>query len=570
MGRHSSSYSDEKNDDSRMEERKKGLEAESTDDDSTEKDRKKRKKESKSKSHKHRSEHRGKKSRKRAYYSNSEDESVESEESRRRQKKHKKKKDSKKDKKKRRYRGDSVKDSYANDPLERNFVFADALHDLLDEHPALSSDLPVMLIRMASGASFDLSQMSDIGAAQGLARVFQTLQTFGVERDGNSWKWKAPIGAPQGRNNELLLLQISRSLLDQIGVTIDAVESYGKPEPEAHAELENIPTPLAQTSEFTPLQKQAFALIDRFVQLDATLPNQLGELCNMILRGESVAVDGLPDENLRESLEKLFRGAGLTKSEMEGGDDESDDDETTTGYGLPDANDHFARVNMEYILAACKHRASAKQEETPRRIVRGPLPQHMAEHYPSHSDHQDDHDDDEDGPLPAGMQKNRNGQSKEVVQAMAELRQQQLEGLISDNAAVTKPGEREEWMINPGEHDLLQGIKSGGIKNRNFENRKASDNFTPEMPIDPSVQAEVDAIIQAHREARGPTLIDQHRANIAADKAAKESVANPSFGWSREKDLDAGRRVDKDALRLLMGGAGGGLSDKFQGGFNKE
>ncbi|KAI2510530.1 Protein of unknown function (DUF3752) [Fragilaria crotonensis] len=565
MGRHKR-HSDENDD--RVERRKttsRRDERSDDDDDSTDKDRKKRKKETKT--HKHRSESRGKKSRKRAHYSASGSESIDTEDSRRREKKYKKKKEGKKDKKKRRDREPTTKDGDANDPMGRNFIFADALHELLDEHPSLSSDLPVMLIRMASGASFDLSQMSDVGAAQGLARVFQTLQMFGVERDGNSWKWKAPIGGPQGRNNDLLLLQISRSMLDQIGFTMDAVESYGKREPAPQIQDEQNPKQFPQPSEFTPLQKQTLALIDRFVQMDATLPNQLGELCNMILSGESVAVDGLPDENLRDSLEKLFRGAGLTKSEMEDEDEDADDDETTTGFGLPETNDHFARINMEYILAACKHRAAAKQDEAPRRVVRGPLPLHMADQYPSHSDRDDD---DEDGPVPAGMQKARNGQSKEMVRAMAELRQQELEGVISDHAYVAKPGEREEWMINPGEHDLLQGIKSGGMKNRNFENRKASDNAQREIPIDPSVQAEVDAIIQAHREARGPTLIDQHRAKAAAEKANKEKESNPSFGWSREKDLDAGRRVDKDALRLLMGGAGGGLSDKFQGGFNKE
>ena len=564
MGRHKR-CSDES--DGRMERRKKTSRRDESSNDDDDKDRKRSKKDAKG--HKLRSESRGRKSRKRTYNSDSGSESVVTEDSRRRAKKRKKKKEGKKHKKKRRDREHTTKDDYANDPLERNFIFADALHDLLDEHPSLSSDLPVMLIRMAGGASFDLSQMSDVGAAQGLARVFQTMQIFGVERDGNSWKWKAPVGGPQGRNNDLLLLQISRSLLDQIGFTMGAVECYGKPEPAPHKQEEKIPTQGQQPSEFTPLQKQTLALIDRFLPMDATLPNQLGELCNMILSGESVAVDGLPDENLRESLEKLFRGAGLTKSEMEGEDDDADDDETTTGYGLPEANDHFARINMEYILAACKHRAGAKRDETTRRVVRGPLPQHMADQYPSYSDREDDQED-EDGPVPAGMQNARNGQSKEVVRAMAELRQQQLEGVISDHAFVSKPGEREEWMINPGEHDLLQGIKSGGMKNRNFENRKASDTAVREIPIDPSVQAEVDAIIQAHREARGPTLIDQHRAKAAAEKAENEKDSNPSFGWSREKDLDAGRRVDKEALRLIMGGAGGGLSDKFQGGFNKE
>jgi hypothetical protein len=330
-------------------------------------------------------------------------------------------------------------------------------------------------------------------------------------------------------------------LLDQIGLTMDSIENYGK-----------MPTPVVQETisvqgdkapEFTPLQTQTFSLIDRFRQKDATLPNQLGDLCNIILRGESVALGGIPDENLRDSLEKLFRGAGLTQSEMDDNDNEEDEEEVTAmGYGLPEGNGHFARANMEYILAACKHRAALKHD-APRRVMRGPLPQHMASEYLSHTMPDDDDDaDEEEGPRPADMHNTRNGPSKEVVQAMAELRKQELEGLVSNQAITSKPGEREEWMINPGEHDLLQGIKSGGIRNRNFENKKTSASDLLEATMDPSMQAEVDAIIQAHKDARGPTLMDQHLAKTAAEKAAKQNNSNPSFGWSREKDLDAGRQ----------------------------
>jgi hypothetical protein len=177
--------------------------------------------------------------------------------------------------------------------------------------------------------------------------------------------------------------------------------------------------------------------------------------------------------------------------------------------------------------------------------------------------------DDDEGPAPAGMEKSRDGPSKGMIQAMAEHRQEQMEALVSDQAAATKPGEREEWMINPGEHDLLQGIKSGGMKSRNFENKKVNDRAAdiPEGPVDPSMQAEVDAIIQAHKNARGPSLMDKHREGKAAEKAAKAEEGG--FKWSRDKDLDDGRRVDKEALKLLMGGASGVLKDKFQGGFTK-
>ena len=112
----------------------------------------------------------------------------------------------------------------------------------------------------------------------------------------------------------MLLVRIARTLLDQIGLTIEAVEVYGKEVRELQQKQPEILTQNIQTSEWTPLQQQTFSLIDRFVQMDVTLPNQLGELCNMILNGDSVALDGISDNNLRERLEKLFREAGLTKT----------------------------------------------------------------------------------------------------------------------------------------------------------------------------------------------------------------------------------------------------------------
>lgn len=512
-------------------------------------DRKRRKKESSKKSRRRRD--------RRAYDSSESDfSSDESDDDRRRQKKQKKKKH-KKEKKKRKDRAEAKPD----DPLQRNYDFAEALHDLLDDHPALSSDLPVMLIRMAGGSSFDLSQMSDASAAKGLENIFSVLQKFGVERTGRSWTWKAPPGG-QGRKNQLLLVQIAKTLLDQIGITMEAVDNYGKEEPEPIDETQE-----TKAAEFTPLQNQAFSLLDRFLQKDSTMANQLGDLCRMIIGGESVALEGLPDQSLREGLEQLFRGAGLNLSEMDEEDDD-EEEETTMGYSLPEANDMFARTNMESILSACKHRVET-QQEAPRRAVRGPLPQSMAAEYASRVEPEDSEDDE--GPAPAGMAKTRDGPSKGMIREMAEYRQEQMEALVSDQAAVTKPGEREEWMINPGEHDLLQGIKKGGMKSRNFENKKVNARVSemPAAPVDPSMQAEVDAIIQAHKDARGPSLMDKHRENKAAEKSAKAEESGNSFNWKRDTDLDSGRRVDKDALRLLMGGAGGELNDKFQGGFSK-
>jgi len=56
---------------------------------------------------------------------------------------------------------------------------------------------------------------------------------------------------------------------------------------------------------------------------------------------------------------------------------------------------------------------------------------------------------------------------------------------------------------------------------------------------------------------------------LRSPKAAKNSGGKKEWKWSRDKDLDAGRRVDKDALGMILGGAAGDLKSKFSGGFNR-
>jgi hypothetical protein len=131
-------------------------------------------------------------------------------------------------------------------------------------------------------------------------------------------------------------------------------------------------------------------------------------------------------------------------------------------------------------------------------------------------------------------------------------------------------GGREEWMIIPGKHDFLSSIKTGqSMKSRGFENKKArGKGDKPEAPIHPAILAELEAIKEAHAEARGPSLIEQHRAKRQQAKQ-EEAGKKKSWGWNRENDLDADRRVDKDALHQVLGGAADNLKTKFQGGFNK-
>jgi len=460
--------------------------------------------------------------------------------------------------------------------LERNYQFTNALQSLLEVQPGMASELPILLIRMADGTSFNVDQMPDARVSARLQEVLATLSPFGLKRDETgSWSWNS--GAPSNKKDPLLLIKIARTLLDEIGMTMDAVENYEKEKEALHAKAVR---QVAKAQEAgSNLHKQTASLLQQFQKKQdsdgPTLAQELATLCTMILSGESISLDGLPDEALREGIETLFRAAGLEKSEMEDSDNEDrdDDDEPVMGYSLPDDSDSRATANMTSVLETFKASATTT---TPKRVVKGPMmppPDFAADHGNEYDD-----EEDEEGPAPIGSEKATKRVQKgpslppEVIKAMAEKRKRELAEVTGEDITQAGvAGEREQWMLEPGEHDFLQGIKTGNaIKSRNFENKKKKARAVEApAPMDPSVQAEVDAIMEMQREARGPSLIEQHRIKIAEEKAEAAKGGKEEWKWSRDKDLDAGRRVDKNALNMVMGSAAGNLKDKFQGGLSR-
>jgi len=442
---------------------------------------------------------------------------------------------------------------------ERHYQFANALVNLFDDHPALSTELPFMLIRLASGNSLDLSQMSDATAASGLEQVFQTMTRFGLVHQNKSWTWNSP-STPAGSNtkSELLLLRIARTLLNQVGVTMEAVENFGKKKKKDFSEHFSEDPVTKGTPVTKVIQTETIELLEHFgkkrIDVVPSLADQLGGLCQMVIKGEPIHIDGIQDEQLRLALEKVFLVAGLMDCEG---------DRNVTGYCLPSDTKHYeiARSNIETVLYTCRQSQ-----------IRGPLPASMSTTIPSSAFFGGDDSDVDDGPVPADSQSRRTAtMPRETIQAMAVKRKDDLDRLNPNYAQEQESGDRDEWMLHPGEHDFLQGIIS--TKARSFQNKKVREpqmmDAAPEI-MDPKVQAEVDAIYAAHKEARGPSLMDQHRAKVleeASKKAAKQNKG--AYGWNRDKDLDAGRRVDKDALKVILGGGGNELKDKFQGGYGR-
>jgi hypothetical protein len=56
----------------------------------------------------------------------------------------------------------------------------------------------------------------------------------------------------------------------------------------------------------------------------------------------------------------------------------------------------------------------------------------------------------------------------------------------------------------------------------------------------------MEAIMPSHQEARGPSLMDEHQATKQQEQGNQKD-----WQWNRNQDLDAGRKVDKDALEMV-------------------
>ncbi|CAB9514342.1 expressed unknown protein [Seminavis robusta] len=535
------------------------------------------------------------------------------------EKKHKKKHDKKDRKKKKHKRGDSGSEEESrqqpqsatgndnNEKLARNYVLADALHQLLTDHPtpAMAVDtLPLVLIKLGGGTSLDLRQMPDQSAAAGIQLVLKALEPFGVTQEEDTRMWKWPPGAKS--KDERLLLRIVRTLLNEIGFTMEAIEKHHqqKQQPpkqqkqkELDADSQEEKKPPAKTqqqdqeSDLIHIKQDTMKMLQSFQSSQnnnkedndskppSTLPGELGGLCNMILEGESIALDGLPDPKLRTALEGLFQQCGLELCEMEpdsdndeDGDNDNSDNNKEMGYGLPETLEQQNQVKAKLlsVMKACETMAANPNTTIPK-LQKGPMRMPAGYQAPP-----EESSDDEEGPVQVGdILAKRNDtavMSKEDIKRQAELRARQLRGAVTgvDELMSTDPNQREEWMLVPGKFDFLSSIKAGNpMKSRTFAAKSKAERDDEQEYVDPKIQAEMNAIIQAHTDARGPTLVEQHRLNKEKERqaAAAGGGTNGQWNWNRDKDLDSGRRVDKNALNMVLGGANKDLKSKFHGGF---
>ena len=469
------------------------------------------------------------------------------------------------------------------DTLSRNYEFANALRSLLTYHPDMATELPYIFIQLAQGTSLDLTQMSNAHASESLTNVFQSLSSFGLALDGNSWKW-TECSNGSNQSQDLILIKISKILLDQIGVTQQAINEYENPtvlqNNNRDIPQENIGmdgrmdnTPSLVSSSDNEIENLTLLLLQKF---DNTTTNDdknaaktqqsqlvqgIVEMCQMIQQDEIISIDDIPNEELKVSLDKLFSIVGCVKEEMEQDDD---DDEGGFGFVVPENETKDSVLkNMEHVIQACQryqNHSKPSQNETKKRVIGPSLPS-SAGSYTNIINNSNEivSSDDDLGPSPYLPGITKMVKRRKVGQSINPSQQDSGKG-----------GKREEWMMVPGEHNFLKDVMNsdGALKSRTFRNEKSSSTAQP-VPLDPKVQEEINAVKQAYNEARGPSLLETHRQQKKEKAASSVKNQKEDWKWNREKDLDEGRRVDKNALQMVLGGAADGLNDKFQGSFSR-
>merc|ERR1711862_670922 len=133
---------------------------------------------------------------------------------------------------------------------------------------------------------------------------------------------------------------------------------------------------------------------------------------------------------------------------------------------------------------------------------------------------------------------------------LSKQRKEELYQTILNKLTVSSdPNEREEWMLQPGKHDFLQSIKRQPItKERKFLNIKSKDSQNQEE-INPIIQEEINKLKQVNESLRGPSLLEQY---TTTKNETKNSKDNKNWKWNRENNLMDGRRVDKNALKMVL------------------
>ncbi|KAL7509317.1 hypothetical protein ACHAXN_006749 [Cyclotella atomus] len=474
---------------------------------------------------------------------------------------------------------------------------ASALNNVFISYPSMASlsegGLPLIFLQLGKGSEFNLNAMPDRRLAGLLEDVFGSLIVHGMHFDSaKGWSW---LPEQKRDRDDLALLRLVRALMSSVGITSHAFQKCRQmqlekeqqavgqqqqtimkseeTEPSKDTTCGDSPDP-TEVAHHKRIERLTSQVLSRFDPQNSssqtessTLATELQGISRMLLEGEIVQLDGLENDKLKASLTQLFTLVGLVLVEMDDDDEDGEADESemtktkplagendvikSYGYALPEEKQQNIASNLNVVLRVCQFKSSDGLECAP-----------VAWAASRRQQNQDDSSSDEDGgPAPIG--------TMAAVKAAKRAKHQIASTTAASNAKMDTREGREDWMLTPGEHDFLKGIQSKQMQNRTFKNERNRGQSTaaPIEQINPEVLAEVNAIQQAFAESRGPSLIDAHRQSQQEAKAGANDKKD--WKWNREKNLDDGRRVDKNALHLILGGAKTELATKFQGSMGR-
>lgn len=520
------------------------------------------------------------------------------------------KKHEEKDKKHKQQQKDNLQQT--NSAIE----FASALHNLLAQFQDMGEQLITMLYRMSSGTSFDLDHVNPVQLRTLLTRLFESLRRYGIEQSmEGSWHWlpanKQVILAPAERKRqEVALIDLVRQLLNDAGLTMDAINAYEMEEAEdlqkqkLQSQESKYKNACLGNSELMQALNHMLGTYGSGNSTEEAHPPfeiEIIELLESILQGEAVGLDGIPNEGLRYDLEKLFQLVGLEKV-IEEEDDTTGTERHEIVYALPEDSEDGdgcsskARNHAMAVQNECRNRAARKPcgnvPSLPQRGLIGPatptsisngvssLPSNVNDHsIILHGSDKDEDSSDDEGPAPASSEKSKrrlliqkrritNEEAKQLVHSDG-----QSEAIGAVGKALDPPNSREEWMLFPGKHTFLEGVlKKGPAVNRQFKNEKTLGRSTQREGTytDPSVRQEMEQLVQLNQQRlleRGiPSLMQLHQEKIARS-TQKGDGKKQEWTWNRQDDLDKGRRIDKSALHSMLGSAEENLKTKFEGSF---
>ena len=471
---------------------------------------------------------------------------------------------------------------HEHDPSSASTLPAFLTRGLL-RHPVLLTELPQMLAALDQGEVVNVGAIRDAGKRTFLHELFQThLPVLETQGGTGGWSKQPQIASLSGY-----------TLMDLLSCS-------------AIAQPAKLSPPQLLASRSLPLH--LLNLLEAFPQLLPELP----ALFTSILDGQGVVLDGLENEDIAEALARVFASVGLVNGadgwglggggqvreavglvldmlKAGGAADEKAPSTNSRGGGEAGRTVTGRRGEADRSSSSSssssasgsdvgedddndddyddKGRAGPVKTAAPpcRKVIGPSLPQTVEDAEKQKQEEEGDMEE-EVGPRPAveismGPMA-RYAQSNVPLglegheEEEAEVRRGGGDSSSSSSAGVGGgAGEREEWMLTPGEQRAaLEAFGANRTFNQGKLAKKAalvaaqarSSILSRAEPTQEELAAQ--ALREEQRAARGPSLVDLHAAKKAAGKAPS---ASKGFDYERDVAAHRNKMGSRDLRKML-------------------